>query len=246
MCNVNLNKKVVLFLFLMAISIIGLALSPTATLAQEKSYFQNSAQAQKAENVAAASLEQAMYDEDVIDATERVERVEEAIAGLDPDSPDYEREKAHLEALLIRAQENLERALAEAGAVSERDIAAMRRAGMGWGEISHELGLHPRISGLGHNKSNLSLAQQMRMGLSFKGKFTGESTYTERNFKTGRDHGPVKATGSSSGKGFGLSGDKWAKAGAFGQDKGKSDSKGYDKGEEGGKGISVGHGSGKK
>jgi hypothetical protein len=246
MCNVKLNKKVVLFLFLMAISILGLALSPTATLAQERSYFQNSAQAQKAENVAAASLEQAMHDEDVIDATERVERVEKAIAGLDPDSPDYVREKAHLEALLTRTQENLERALAEAGAVSERDIAAMRRAGMGWGEISHELGLHPRISGLGNNKSNLSLEQQMRMGVLSKGKFTGESIYTERNFKTGRDHGPVEATGSSSGKGFGLSGDKWAKGGDFEQDRGKSDSKGHDKGEEGGKGINGGHGRGKK
>ncbi len=246
MCHVKLKITILLFSFLMAISIVGITLSPTATLAQERSYFQNSAQAQKAENVAAASLEQAMHDEDVIDATERVERVEKAIAGLDPDSPDYEREKAHLEALLTRAQENLERVLAEAGAVSERDIAAMRRAGMGWGEISHELGLHPRISGLGHNKSNLSLEQQMRIGVPSKSKFTGESTYTERNFKTGRDHGPVKATGSSAGKGFGLSGDKWAKGGGFGQDKGKSDSKGHDKGEEGGKGISGGHGRGKK
>jgi len=246
MCKVKLNKKVVLFLYLLAISILGLALSPTVTLAQERSYFQNSAQAQKAENVAEASLEQAKQDEDVIDATERIERVENAIAGLDPDSPDYEREKAHLEALLTRAQENLERALAEAGAVSERDIAAMRRAGMGWGEISHELGLHPSIVGLGRNKSTLSLDHQMRMGVLSKGKFTGEFTYTERNFKTGRDHGPVKATGSSAGKGLGLSGDKWAKGGGFGQDKGKSDSKGNDKGEEGGKGISGSHGRGKK
>jgi hypothetical protein len=246
MCNLKLNIKILLFLIIMAISIMGLALSSTATLAQERSYFQNPAQAQKGENVAVASLERAMKDEDVIDATERVERIEKAIAGLDPESPDYEREKAHLEALSTRAQENLERALAEAGAVSERDIAAMRRAGMGWGEISHELGLHPRILGLGHNKSNLSHEQQMRMGVHSKSKFTGESTYTERNFKTGRDHGPVKATGSSAGKGFGLSGDKWAKGGGFEQDKGKSDSKGHDKGEESGKGINGGHGRGKK
>jgi hypothetical protein len=47
MCKVKLNKKVVLFLYLLAISILGLALSPTVTLAQERSYFQNSAQAQK-------------------------------------------------------------------------------------------------------------------------------------------------------------------------------------------------------
>ncbi len=246
MCKVKLNKKVVLFLYLLAISILGLALSPTVTLAQERSYFQNSAQAQKAENVAEASLEQAKQDEDVIDATERIERVENAIAGLDPDSPDYEREKAHLEALLTRAQENLERALAEAGAVSERDIAAMRRAGMGWGEISHELGLHPSILGLGHNKSNLSLEQQMRMGVLSKGKFTGESTYTERNFKTGRDHGPVKATGSSAGKGLGMSGDKWVRGGGFGHNKDNSESNRHDNGEKGVNGKSGGYGRGKK
>jgi hypothetical protein len=40
------------------------------------------------------------------------------------------------------------------------DIEAMRASGMGWGNIAHELGVHPSTLGLGHAKNQNSFSDQ--------------------------------------------------------------------------------------
>lgn len=42
--------------------------------------------------------------------------------------------------------------LSDVSGVSTEDIAEMRASGMGWGEIAHEIGVHPSVLGLGHTK----------------------------------------------------------------------------------------------
>jgi len=51
------------------------------------------------------------------------------------------------------AQKTMEQNLANIAGVEPEDIAAMREAGLGWGQIAQELGLHPGLLGLGHQKN---------------------------------------------------------------------------------------------
>jgi hypothetical protein len=100
---------------------------------------------------------------------------------------------------------------------------------MGWGQIAHELGIHPGALGLGHGKTKASGQQ----GSKSKGKPVQEADkwggITSRNLKTGwsKGHG-ADLTLHSGGKGQG-------KGKGKGKDEEKSSGKGKSQGKGGGK-----------
>ena len=52
---------------------------------------------------------------------------------------------------LAKAEGHYVSELADISGVSEADIASMRDSGMGWGQVGHELGVHPGVLGSGHS-----------------------------------------------------------------------------------------------
>lgn len=144
--------------------ILGMSFSFAADGEEEAttSALQNSAQVQKAESLATAS--QAAAEKEAQTNVSKAESdlsaaqtaVDEATAA-NTAAPTAETAAA-LEAAqadLATAQEALDSAtgaLAEVSGVSQSDIEGMRASGMGWGEIAHELGVHPGVLGLGHTK----------------------------------------------------------------------------------------------
>ncbi len=218
-----------------------LAVAVTSAAAQESypgdpgdetSAFANPAQAQRAENLAMASALEA--DPAVAEA------LESALAELDA------AEATGDPAAIDAARDKVDATIAEAGGVTTAEIADMRESGNGWGEIAHELGLHPSTLGLGQAKGALNRDRRGRMS-GFSGALADdEGLPTARNLRTGwaKGHGLSAKDGSGTGTGKGLGKDD-----APGQSKDKSD-KG-DKGDKGGgqggdKGGGQGGGSGKK
>lgn len=107
----------------------------TGTEQEETSVLSNPTQAQKVENLAQASID--------------AEALESAQSALAEAQAAYDSDPTEENAATLEAAQS---ALASAAGVSTDDIAAMREAGMGWGEIAHEIGVHPSILGLGHTK----------------------------------------------------------------------------------------------
>jgi len=98
--------------------------------------------------------------------------------------------------------------LSNVAGVSQEDIEGMRVSGMGWGEIAHELGVHPGVLGLGHTKDkarernsksfsdDTSLASSQGgkgLGLTGKSQSSGKSDTAGSNSNSGK--------GNNSGKG---------------------------------------------
>jgi hypothetical protein len=105
------------------------------------------------------------------------------------------------------------------------DIFSMRQSGMGWGQIAHELGIHPNALGLGRGKIKSSGRQTPKLeGRPFQ-EADELRGITSRNLKTGW----------SKGHGVDLS----SHSGEKGQGKGKS------KGEEKSSGKGQGKGGGR-
>ena len=164
-------------LFLFGLS-SGAIVSP-AFAQEEESNFNNPAQAAKAEALAEAVAE--ANSEAIAEAeADLADAIEEG----DPDA-------------ITDAETALADAISDATSVSEQDIADMRAEGMGWGEIAHELGVHPSTLGLGHAKQ----AARQAAGLSLAS--LGENP-TGRNFNNGKAKTPG-VTGSGNGKALGLS-----------------------------------------
>lgn len=93
--------------------------------------------------------------------------------------------------------------------ISAAQVETMRASGMGWGEIAHELGLHPSVLGLGHAKKAGTLDD------------VAMATMVDMKSGYGAGHGKsADAPGDKGGEGKGNAGN--------GQDK--------DKGGQGGKG----------
>jgi len=101
------------------------------------------------------------------------------------------------------------------------DIAGMREAGMGWGEIAHALGVHPGTLGLGHTKG---IAPQSP---------TETQLATARNPQTGEAIGHGVSNGHSEGKGS-----------EHGQGSADKDGKGGGQGNANGHGGDHGNGNG--
>ena len=86
-----------------------------------------------------------------------LERVKEAGSALEKaeargDEQAIKRARTHHR----MAQREMEQNLAYLAGVKPEDVAAMRGAGMGWGQIAQELGLHPGVLGLGHYQKGTS------------------------------------------------------------------------------------------
>ncbi len=226
---------------------------------QESSSFSNPAQAQHAANLAEALA--AQPNPEVEAALDAVTEAEQDLA--DAIATENEEAIAEAQAALDVAKENAEAVMAENVGVTADDISAMRDEGMGWGQIAHQLGVHPGALGLGHTKGKMIRSRDASMGAKSdkqgKGKFgkpeIGEAT--ARDTKTGLAKGRGVNTGNKSGsKSMGLGhaakgyGGKSAAAGgkSVTGKSGHGSSKGSGKGSggnSGGKGSGKG-GGGKK
>ena len=188
----------------------------------EDSAFQNPAQAQKAENVAnAAALDS--DDGELADRVDALEAAEQELAdsGLNSGDEGYQ----ELVDAVEDAEQDVADRLSEISGELEADITQMRKEGYGWGQICHEVGVHPSVLGKKYGHMN---THQNKHQFGKKGDM---SAATARDLKTGwaRGHGK-SVSGKNNGKG---------KADSFGIDnngkaKGKSNGKGGGKG--GGKG----------
>ena len=108
----------------------------------EESYYSNPAQAAHAGQLADEVAED---DPEVQQALDDYEAALEAYNAIEEPTEEDLKVVEELEA----AYEDI---LAEKIGVASDDIAAMRASGMGWGDIAHELGVHPALLGLGHTR----------------------------------------------------------------------------------------------
>lgn len=108
----------------------------------------NAGQQSRIDNLAQLSVELNL-DEGLQELGDIVADLEAQLEDLDPEDPSY----ADLEAQLEQAQADLETAIAEAVGAKAAEIEAMRED-MGWGQICHELGLHPSVLGMGFQKAH--------------------------------------------------------------------------------------------
>ena len=234
----------IFFFFFVSHFDIAISYAEVMELENEEPAFTSIAQVQKAENLAALTAEEP--DEEAIDAKteadQKKQAYEEAKQTLDtlklqnasPQAIDAaelaveEAKKAYDE-----AQESADEKLAEFAGVPAEDITSMRRNGMGWGQIAHELGIHPGALGLGHTKNKQYGYQKSKM----KGKNLNETdelgAITGRNLKTGWSKGHGTDLSSHSG-GKGHSNGK-GKSSDKGKGKGKDQSTGKGNGNKGGK-----------
>lgn len=184
--------------------------TPGETIADEGPSFSSPAQAQHAESLSAASASEP--DEEAIAAVSAAEEKAEALGAAKDALTELENAAVPDEEAIAAAREAIDTAqaeydaaqaladsiMAEFAGVSVDDIAGMRDDGMGWGQIAHELGVHPGVLGLGHMKGEFT-------GYDFgKGKqahgVAEMAISTSRNMKTGEPRGH----GVGSGKGLGL------------------------------------------
>ena len=113
--------------------------------------------AQRAENLAEATANKAQAE-----ISDTQQNVTEAEAALD------EAKKSGDQAAIDEAQANydaavqsLDEAVANSTGITADEITAMRSSGMGWGQIAHELGVHPGSLGLGHTKGKKANEMEM-------------------------------------------------------------------------------------
>lgn len=164
--------------------------TPTFSTPAQATHAANLAEAAAAEpNEATAAAQQAVADAQQAlaeaEAAENLEAIDTATEAL------------------TAAEDAYATAIAELSGVLTSDIAAMRAEDMGWGQIAHELGVHPGLLGLGHTKRN-------------RNRITGEidtineeaelAEATSRNPKSGwaKGHGLNTGNSSSADKGLGL------------------------------------------
>jgi len=104
------------------------------------------------------------------------------------------------------AEQEMERNLALVAGVTRTDIAAMRQAGLGWGQICQELGMHPSILGLGprHKASASPTNLVERQRNRFRTRELQEATRRQMNDRTAPKHGMTAMRSGSYGLGLGM------------------------------------------
>ena len=208
----SLLQIVMIGFFSLVIFQMGPVLASAQT-SDEGPTFSNPAQAAHAENLAYAV---AKNDPGVQKAFDTLEDAETALAAAKASGDKTAiaaAQKAYDTALA-----NAQSALAKAAGTATEDVAAMRAQGMGWGQIAHELGVHPGTLGLGHSK---------------------EISATDKDFKTGLaiGHSMTVSNESSGSKGSG-------NAYAYGHSKGADGGASASHGGGNGGGHGGGHGGG--
>ena len=168
------------------------------------SEFSNPAQAAHAANLAeeVAATDTATIEaaQNVQVAENEVKELEEALKAADPNNiaamKIAEDDLTKAESTLNKAETDL----AGLVGVTETAISEMRGNGMGWGQIAHELNVHPGVLGLGHMKS-----YGANLATGFPDDFEMDEA-TKRDVKHGwaKGHGMSTSVASSSRKGLGL------------------------------------------
>lgn len=191
---------------------------------EEEPAYQNQAQAAHAANLEAAAIE----------------KIDAEMAELQVELAEAEAAGDVTKAAEITAE--IDAKASEIAGIEEGRIADLRASGMGWGDIAHELGVHPGVLGLGHSKD-------MAGGKKSAGVVTEEeiSEATTMDMKSGKTkgHGSADTTDASgTGKGNGSkSGDK--DKGDHGNKGGNDHGSGSDHGGGNGGGGGGGNGGGK-
>lgn len=249
-------------------------LVPTATLAEditEEPSYTNAAQAQHAANLAEAAAQQPNEAttgaaDNLTGAWNDYQDAKEA-AQANPTDPALQEALDAAKQGLLDAREAYSEALGQLAGVIGADIYDMRASGMGWGQIAHELGVHPGTLGLGHGKKKGLMDPEDELDKAMYGSLDDMdpnaeiAEATRRNQKSGwsKGHGLATSSEKSSKKGLGLSQTSGAGNGPGNQGGGKgnsgnsgnhgggrgSDGGPSDKGDKGGgKGKGQGHGQG--
>jgi len=157
--------------------------------------FSNPAQANHAENLA---YDAATRDERTIEAMNNLAKAEQDLKIAEKTGDATQIEVARLQ--YESAEKAAEDSFSEITGVLRSDISAMRDDGMGWGQIAHELGVHPGVLGLGHSKHP---AGQEINAAKNRHEATISHQYgdiTARNMKTGWSDIHDKALKNSGGK----------------------------------------------
>ena len=106
---------------------------------------------------------------------------------------------------LARAEETYTNDLADITGISNKDIRAIHDTGMGWGEVAHELGVHPDLVGFDHNRDDAKyLARTSKQSNQPAGIDPDElNEATARNMSSGwsQGHGASMQSGVHSGSG---------------------------------------------
>ncbi|MBW1637139.1 MAG: hypothetical protein JRJ68_12795 [Deltaproteobacteria bacterium] len=189
--------------------------SMAAANEQVTSEFSNPAQAAHAANLSAAAS--AEINDEIADAETDVENAETAVTNAETAVTNAkaaedqsaleaaEEELAKAEKTLTGAETTLGEAVAELAGVTVGSIEGMRSSGMGWGEIAHELGVHPGTLGLGHTKHNReNIAAELADDLPSPQQEIAEATKRDMQHGWSKGHGMSTSTASSSKKGLGL------------------------------------------
>ena len=169
--------------------------SPESSVDQEVSTFSNPAQAAHALNLATVAAQNVP---DVQAAFAALQAAETALQNATPS------DIAQAQAAYDTAKANFEAALAEAAGVIVGDIADMRSDGLGWGQIAHELGLHPGLLGLGHNKG--ATDRDMQAGLAIGHGVSNNGSSGGKGLGNAVGHGGSQGGGHGGGHGGGLGG----------------------------------------
>ena len=208
------------------------------------SYFSNPAQAAHAANLA----EQAALRDDkqiqsalagVEEAEQTLKEAEQALDKVQVENPDdiatFETAFEAAEKQLEQAKEAYATTLSNVSGVTTKDIMDMRDSGLGWGNISHELGLHPGLLGLGKTKGK----QKHYAGpVGVQEDVVAAMTQNELEEATARD----TKSGWSKGHGFGVksgvhaTGNESNSFASFSSSQGKGKGKGGSKGDNGNRG----------
>jgi len=139
-----------------------------AAVDSEMPSLSSTAAAKHAENLAITAAKKA--DEKVTDAQQAVDEADAALTEAknsgDKTAINEAQERYDL------ADRALNDAVASSTGVSAEEISDMRTSGMGWGQIAHEIGVHPGVLGLGHaevietNELKMATARNPKTGLS--------------------------------------------------------------------------------
>jgi len=162
------------------------------------SAFQNPAQAAHASQLAdaAATLGNEETEETLAAVEAANEELDKAMEAADPAA--IEQAKADVAA----AEQAYADAVAGLTGVISQDLLDMREAGMGWGNIAKELGVHPGLLGLGHTKGKQKNIAEAYEGATAVGSIEASEVAeaTARNTRSGyaKGHGLAMNTGVDS------------------------------------------------
>jgi len=190
----------------------------------------NEAQTMKADNVAEAAAEvlaakAAEAQADLAAAEAELTAAEANLADLNASSDASAAEIAAAEAAVAAAtaavtdaQATSDAATAASDSFDVSSVTAMRESGMGWGEICHELGIHPSVLGLALGKKKMAgaietIRSALRETKNAGKKSTDGSDVAKANGNADKDKSGIGNSGDKGNSGTGKDGNGGGKGG---------------------------------